>query len=164
SSVQSNHSLHSQGPADLSDVEKSNPRKIPAKWTEEEEHALVLFLQANAAAAGDGLNFSKRYFNSTSQHLKDKFPNQRGGEKTGNMCSSKWTSLQEEYFAVVDLKKALGLTWTDENGAGMSSHDIVWKEYVKTHRHAACFRNKGFHLFQLLEEMMPSHAKGSYVF
>ncbi|KAI6108123.1 hypothetical protein F5141DRAFT_1005314 [Pisolithus sp. B1] len=119
------------GPTDISDVEKSNPRKIPAKWTEEEECALVLFLQENAAAAGDGLNFSKRYFNSASQHLKDKFPNQCGGKKTGNTCSPKWTSLKEEYFAVVDLKKASGFMWNDEHGAGMSSHDTVWKEYVK---------------------------------
>ncbi|KAI6096253.1 hypothetical protein EDD17DRAFT_1501225 [Pisolithus thermaeus] len=32
------------------------------------------------------------------------------------------------------------------------------------HRCAAYFRNKGFHLFQLLEEVMPLHTKGSYVF
>ncbi|KAI6161822.1 hypothetical protein EDD17DRAFT_1508691 [Pisolithus thermaeus] len=46
----------------------------------------------------------------------------------------------------------------------MSSRDTVWKEYIKMHRRAAHFRNKGFHLFQLLEEMMLLHAKGSYVF
>ncbi|KAI6097341.1 hypothetical protein EDD16DRAFT_1443841, partial [Pisolithus croceorrhizus] len=118
-------------PADLSDVEKSNPRKVLAKWTEEEGCALVLYLQENAAVAGDGLNFPKKYFNSASQHLKKKFPNQHGGEKTDSMCSSKWTILREEYSAVVDLKKASGFTWTDEHGAGMTSCDTVWKEYVK---------------------------------
>ncbi|KAI6102450.1 hypothetical protein EDD16DRAFT_1525598 [Pisolithus croceorrhizus] len=131
SSVQSNHSLHSLGPVDLSDVEKSNPRKIPAKWTEEEEHAFVLYLQEQVPAAGDGVNFLKKYFNSTTQHLKDKFPNQHGGKKTASTCSSKWTLLKEEYFAVIDLKSASGFTWSDEHGARMASCNPIWKDYIK---------------------------------
>ncbi|KAI6011535.1 hypothetical protein PISMIDRAFT_111880 [Pisolithus microcarpus 441] len=176
-SVQSNHSLCSQGPTDISNVEKSNPRKVPAKWTEGEEHVLVLFLQEHTPAAGNGLSFSKKHFNNVCQHLKEKFLNQHSGEKTSSTCLSKWTSLKEEYFAVINLKKASGFIWSDEHGAGMSSHDAVWKDYVKVwyynicntlvqmHRCAACFqRNKGFHLFTVMAEMMPLHSKGMYVF
>ncbi|KAI6102812.1 hypothetical protein F5141DRAFT_1065434 [Pisolithus sp. B1] len=130
-SVQSNHLLCSLGPVNLSDVEKSNPRKVPAKWTEEEEHAFVLYLQEQVPVARDGVNFLKKYFNSTAQHLKDKFPNQHGGEKMASTCSSKWTLLKEEYFVVTDLKSASGFTWSDEHGARMASCDPIWKDYIK---------------------------------
>ncbi|KAI6102949.1 hypothetical protein F5141DRAFT_984743, partial [Pisolithus sp. B1] len=136
-----------------------------AKWTEEEEHAFVLYLQEQVPAAGDGVNFLKKYFNSATQHLKDKFPNQHRGKKTASTCSSKWTSLKEEYFAVIDLKSASGFTWSDEHGARMASCNPIWKDYIKVmmHKHATHFRNKGFHLFSLMAEMMPSHSKGVHV-
>ncbi|KAI6026573.1 hypothetical protein PISMIDRAFT_75329, partial [Pisolithus microcarpus 441] len=146
-------------------------RKVLVKWSEEEEHALVVYLQEHAPAAGDDLNFSKKHFNNVCQHLKEKLPNQHGGKKTSSTYLSKWTSLKEEYFTVIDLKKASSFTWSNEHGAGMSSHDVVWKDYVKAwfsfvvqmHRCAACFRNKGFHLFTVMAVMMPSHNKGMYV-
>ncbi|KAI6106526.1 hypothetical protein EDD16DRAFT_1713324 [Pisolithus croceorrhizus] len=180
-SAQFNCSLCSLGPVDLSDVEKSNPRKIPAKWTEEEECAFVLYLQEQAPAARDRVNFSRKYFNGVAQHLKDKVPNQHGGKKMASTCSTKWTAvhisylcatlsidkmpqLKEEYFAVIDLKNTSRFTWSDEHGAGMASHDPIWKDYIKTHKHATCFRNKAFHLFSLMTEMMPSHSKGVHVF
>ncbi|KIK16343.1 hypothetical protein PISMIDRAFT_73490, partial [Pisolithus microcarpus 441] len=171
SSEHSIHSLHSHGPVEHSDAEKSNTtRKLLARWSEEEECALVLYLQEHAPAAGDGLNFLKKHFNNATQHLKTQFPNQRGGEKIGTTCASKWTALKEEYFAVIDLKNASGFTWSDEHGAGMESHDPVWRDYLKvmlvlqSHRCAAHFRNKGFHLFSLMAEMMPSHSKGMHIF
>ncbi|KAI6040129.1 hypothetical protein EDC04DRAFT_2602662 [Pisolithus marmoratus] len=126
SSVQSNCSLCSHGPVDP-DVEKPNPRKTPAKWLEDEEQALVIFLQEQAPTAGDGVNFSKKHFNNAAQHLQEKFPSQCGGEKTSTACSSKWTTLKEEYFAVIDLQSTSGFMWSNEHGAGMSSCDPVWK-------------------------------------
>ncbi|KAI6095065.1 hypothetical protein F5141DRAFT_1222585 [Pisolithus sp. B1] len=105
----------------------SHTLKVLAKWMEEEEHALVLYLQEHTPVAGDGFNFSKKDFNNACQHLKERFPNQHGGEKTSSTCLSKWTSvhnlgvclcaaqgangipqLKEESFAVIDLKKASG--------------------------------------------------------
>jgi len=96
SSGRSNHSLRSKGAVDASEIEsaeKSRQRKVPAFWTEDEERALVLYLQQQAPAAGDGLNFSKKHFNSVSQHLKTLFPVQLRGEKNGSACQSKWNTV-----------------------------------------------------------------------
>ncbi|KAI6099592.1 hypothetical protein F5141DRAFT_1010260, partial [Pisolithus sp. B1] len=149
SSEHSSHSLHSCGPVEVSDAEKSSAtRKIPARWSEEEECALVLYLQEQVPAAGDGLNFLEKHFNNAAQHLKTQFPNQCSGEKTGATCASKWTTicisylcatqgtdhilqLREEYFTVIDLKSTSGFTWSDEHGAGMESCDPVWRDYLK---------------------------------
>ncbi|KAI6039433.1 hypothetical protein EDC04DRAFT_2895228 [Pisolithus marmoratus] len=144
--------------------DKSQSKETPAKWSEDEEQALVIFLQEQAPAASNGVNFSKKHFDNAAQHLQEKFLNQHGGEKTGTACSSKWMTLKEEYFVVIDLQSTSGLMWSDEHGAGMSSHDPVWKDYLKSHRCAAQFRNKGFHLFSLMAEMMPSHSKGMHIF
>ncbi|KAG9308199.1 hypothetical protein JVU11DRAFT_12296 [Chiua virens] len=104
--------------------------------------------------AGDSVNFTKKHFNNATQHLKTKFPNQQGGEKNGASCQTKWTSLKEEYFAVVNLKAALGFTWSDNTGAGKG----------KSHKHASRFRNKGFLVFEIIAEMMPLEGQGLHVF
>lgn len=97
SSGRSNHSLCSKGAVDATELvfaEKSTQRKSPAKWTEDEECAFVLFLKDQTAAAGDGVNFQKKHFHDASLHLKATFPVQQGGEKTAGACQLKWTSVR----------------------------------------------------------------------
>ncbi|KIM55485.1 hypothetical protein SCLCIDRAFT_134636, partial [Scleroderma citrinum Foug A] len=118
-------------PIDKPSSEKVTWRKAPAWWTAEEEHVFVLYLEQQAAAARDGANFTKKHFIGTAQHLKDTIPVQQGGEKTFSTCHSKWTHLKENYYTVVDLKSASGMSWSDTNGAGMEKLDAVWKTYVK---------------------------------
>ncbi|KAG9313351.1 hypothetical protein JVU11DRAFT_5665 [Chiua virens] len=95
SSASSSHFLCSKGsidPTKLPSLKKSNQRKIPAKWTDKEEHALVLYLKEQLPA--DGPNFVKKYFNNAAQHLYVKFKlTQQGGEKNGATCQTKWANV-----------------------------------------------------------------------
>ena len=68
-------------------------RKEAARWTEAEEQALLEFLQAQVARAGDGINFKKAVFTAAANHLRERFPSKRGenkgGDKTSSSCQSK---------------------------------------------------------------------------
>jgi len=97
SSGRSNRSLQSKGTinaAELASAERSSQKKTPAKWMDEEERALVLYLQQQMPGAGDGINFTRKHFNSTAQHLKTKFLVQKGGEKNGATCQTKWVGVR----------------------------------------------------------------------
>ena len=158
SSGHSDCSLWSKGNVISVDVvltEKATQRKAAAHW-EEEECALVLYLEDHSAAAGDGANFSKKHFIGVAQHLKDKFLLQWGGEKTASACHTKWGSisvisylctiwgttdeisqLKEDFYAVQGLKNASGLSWCNTNRAGREKMDTVWLMYTKVwHYHA----------------------------
>ena len=100
----SDHSLRSKGSVDPATPEASkvvNQRKAAAKWTAEEERALVTYLQQHTAGAGDGVNFSKTTFAAASQQLKKDFPHQKGGEKTSSTCHSKWTRVSPLIYVKV---------------------------------------------------------------
>jgi len=93
SSGHSNRSLQSKGapePIDPITSEKATRRKAAARWEAKEEYTLVLYLEQQIAAAGDGVNFAKKHFASAAQHLKDTFTVKRGGEKTASACHTKW--------------------------------------------------------------------------
>ncbi|KAI6037893.1 hypothetical protein EDC04DRAFT_2897063 [Pisolithus marmoratus] len=138
--------------------------KPKAQWMDEEELELVHYLQEQGAGTGDGYNFSMKFFNGTSQHLKQKFPVQHGGEKTANSCQTKWCSLRDNFYIVCNLKHTSRFTWSDINGVGKDDSNKEWADYMAKHKGAKCFRSQGFPLFNMLTDMLPSQPKGTHVF
>ncbi|KIL00022.1 hypothetical protein PAXRUDRAFT_130798 [Paxillus rubicundulus Ve08.2h10] len=100
----SSRSLRSQGPVDLATLDGTGKktRKPCAKWTTEEETTFVEFLLSQCSSSGDGSNFKKPTFTVAAMHLKVKFPNASGAEKTCDVCQGKWTALKAAYNVVVD--------------------------------------------------------------
>ena len=98
SASDSDRSLCSKGAVAPTAAEKTNHRKVPVIWSDDEERALVLYLQEQAAGAGDGLNFLKKYFQGAAQHLTENFLMQRGGEKNASTCHTKWTNVRLSYL------------------------------------------------------------------
>lgn len=93
----------------------------------------------------------------------------------------KMLQLKEEYFVVVAVEDTSGFTWSDTTGAGREKTHPTWKDYLKAsatyrlitililittqlYKHANHFRNKSFHLFKFISEMMPSQGKGVHIF
>lgn len=93
SSTGSKHSLRSKGPVqEVAECDAIPHRKLPAKWTEEEDAALVEYLRLHVP--GDGTNFKKTTWKSAADHLKEKFPQpQQGGEKTQSSCQTRWSKV-----------------------------------------------------------------------
>lgn len=70
---------------------KENPQK--AVWTAEEIDALVNYLVANHAEAGDGGNFKTATFTAAAREI---LPLLRvGPPKTERMCKTKWSSVSD---------------------------------------------------------------------
>jgi len=97
SSGHSNHSLRSKGapePIDLITSEKATRRKAAARWEAEEEYALVLYLEQQIAAAGDGVNFAKKHFASVclsegrGQNNQQPTPNDNNKRVVVFLCGS----------------------------------------------------------------------------
>ncbi|OJA15211.1 hypothetical protein AZE42_12808, partial [Rhizopogon vesiculosus] len=104
-------------------------------------------------------------FNEAAILLKNRFPNQFGGEKTQSTCASKWQNLKTAYGVVLDIKNSSGFMWSDEHGAGVfQKDDDIWNHYAKNRRGVNPFKNKGFKHFYTIEQMMPKISKGSHVY
>ncbi|KAI5980480.1 hypothetical protein EDC04DRAFT_2917959 [Pisolithus marmoratus] len=138
-------SLQSGGPVANVPTAKS-VWKPKVQWMDEEELELVHYLQEQGAGAGDGYNFSMKFFNGTSQHLKQKFP------------------LRDNFYIVRNLKHASGFTWSNVNGVGKDDSNKEWADYTAKHKGAKHFRSQGFPLFNTLADMLPSQPKGTHVF
>ncbi|KAG2100721.1 uncharacterized protein F5147DRAFT_776927 [Suillus discolor] len=89
SSSGSSHSLHSRGTIEAA-AASGTSCKAPAVWSKAEETALLEFLLKALPSSGDR-GFKTSTFNQAATHLKEKFMQQRGAEKTGVVCKNKWT-------------------------------------------------------------------------
>ncbi|KIK75763.1 hypothetical protein PAXRUDRAFT_171791, partial [Paxillus rubicundulus Ve08.2h10] len=139
-------------------------QKSPTSWTEEEETFFIDFLISEVASSGDG-GFKKITFQEAAKHLKAKFLQQVGGEKTAASCQSKFQGLKKSYNVVIDIRNTSGFTWSDKNGAGIAlKNNDVWDKYARKFPAVRLFKNKGFIHFHTMEQLMPSTGKGDYVF
>ncbi|KAJ7181812.1 hypothetical protein B0H12DRAFT_1246859 [Mycena haematopus] len=60
---------------------------------------------------------------------------------------------------------ASGWTYTYELGFNVTPESVdVWRVFVKAHPHFQPFANKGWDLYQLVDDIIPTRAKGKYVF
>ncbi|KAG2127179.1 uncharacterized protein EDB93DRAFT_1257163 [Suillus bovinus] len=163
SSNGSTHSLRSQGTLEAA-AASGTSRKAPAVWSKAEETAFLEFLLKALPSSGDG-GFKMPTFNQAATHLKEKFTQQRGAEKTGLVCKNKWTTLKKAYHSVIEIKCTSGFTWSDEHGVGIADRkDDVWARFTKSHPHAKPFMTRGFDHFEIMEQLMPNQSKGTHVF
>ncbi|KAG1825091.1 hypothetical protein EV424DRAFT_1345915 [Suillus variegatus] len=163
SSSGSSHSLRSRGTIEAA-AASGTSRKAPAVWSKAEETAFLEFLLKALSSSGDG-GFKTTTFNQAATHLKEKFTQQRGAEKTGVVCKNKWTAFKKAYHSVIEIKCTSGFTWSDEHGVGIADRkDDVWARFTKSHPHAKPFMSKGFDHFEIMEQLMPNQSKGAHVF
>ena len=94
SSQGSGRSLRSKGHIDDSDIQHPviRARKPAACWTKPEETSFLQFLHDRMSTSGDG-GFRKKTFHDAALHLKEKFPQQKGAEKSWTVCQTKWSTV-----------------------------------------------------------------------
>ncbi|KAJ6549720.1 hypothetical protein B0H19DRAFT_951617 [Mycena capillaripes] len=150
----------SEGPAAAAiTIDKQN-----AVWTHGDVVAYLDFLITKVASAGEGGNFKMPVFNAAAKLMNSRRTS--GGVKTGKGCQNKYTGLRKTLKVVDHLKNhASGFTYDDENGANIGiAEQNAWEVYVKVHRDAKPFRNKGWPYLAKMEQLVPSQAKGAHVF
>ncbi|KAG2097287.1 uncharacterized protein F5147DRAFT_656418 [Suillus discolor] len=157
----SGHSLRSKGPVEANNSATTRHKKA-AKWTTDEDTALIEYLRLHIP--GDGINFKKQAWHGAAAHLKERFPEQLGGEKTQSSCQTRWSKLKSSYHAVVDIKNASGFAWSDIDGAGITlEYESTWTNFLKSHKNTGPFKNTGFPHFDAIHQMLPRKSKGAWV-
>ncbi|RDX45603.1 hypothetical protein OH76DRAFT_1333850, partial [Lentinus brumalis] len=135
-----------------------------AVWTPAQEQRLLAFLTKHKSEAGDGGLFKMTTYNAAATYLNNK--KYTGATKTGEICKNKYNRLRSYFWAVQELKgrSASGFSYDDELGAGITKeNEQIWEDYVKSHKYASPFKNKGFAYYDLMLDLMPSKAKGGNV-
>lgn len=146
---------------------KENQQK--AVWTAEEIDALVNYLVANHAEAGDGGNFKTATFTAASRDILPLL--KVGPPKTERMCKTKWsgvsdlipcalhsrtdtyTQLKATYTAIVKYQTMTsGTHWDNVNGANITTQaDLdVWENYVKVRRFTLRFMSVLSYKYRLI--------------
>ena len=97
SSVESTRSHRSQGPVNIvPGLTSERTRKVPARWTVDEERSLIDYLSNHKSEAGDAMNFKMTTFRAAAEHIKQAYAHQQGGEKTADACRTKWGNVHQE--------------------------------------------------------------------
>ncbi|THU85189.1 hypothetical protein K435DRAFT_568171, partial [Dendrothele bispora CBS 962.96] len=72
-------------------------------------------------------------------------------------------TIYEELWKIVD-GEASGLTYTNDHGCNIQPHNNhIWKAYTKTHPAVTPFRNKGWPLYDRMNDIVPQKVTGQYV-
>ncbi|KAJ6609935.1 hypothetical protein B0H10DRAFT_2438281 [Mycena sp. CBHHK59/15] len=132
------------------------PWKDAANWTAHPEdltHALQ-FLLDQKSRGGNGGNFDKT----------------TGGPKTAESIMAKWKEARKLHEYVLQAKQkgypgASGWTYTDELGFNVTDDDRdAWRNFSKAHMHFKPFAMCGWIHFKTADKIIPSLARGHYVF
>ncbi|KAG2100713.1 uncharacterized protein F5147DRAFT_655499 [Suillus discolor] len=153
----------SQGPIHNKDTlsRSDRTRKAPVHWTHDEEARFLQYLLTHKAQAGDTMSFKKSTFRGAADDIGQVFPNQRGGEKTANVCKTKWTNIST--ITIIHCQPQL----TAFHGV-MSLEQELWTHMGTFRRNMSSptvkpFKTKGFSHFDTINQIMPhgpSTAKG----
>ncbi|EGO25737.1 hypothetical protein SERLADRAFT_437466 [Serpula lacrymans var. lacrymans S7.9] len=130
-------------PSDTSDGHLSTSTKDRRMWSEAEEATLISFLKSHRSEAGDGLNFSKKFWTKAAV----------SPAKEAEHCAGKWG-------------RQSGFHWDDIGGAGITvESETVWAEYLKKNPGVKIFCNKGWTHFSAMDNLMCGRfAKGANIF
>ncbi|KAG1802340.1 hypothetical protein EV424DRAFT_1331516, partial [Suillus variegatus] len=161
SSTRSGHSLRSKGQVNAPST--TTHCKPAAHWTLEEETTLIQYLQQHTSTTGDATstNFKKSVFQGAVMYLKGNFPQQQGREKLWSTCQTKWANVSLILSLINQILYIMWFLWSDMDGAGITlEYESTWGSFVKSHKAAKPFKNKGFLHFEIIHQMMPCKSRG----
>ncbi|KAJ7788570.1 hypothetical protein B0H14DRAFT_3892344 [Mycena olivaceomarginata] len=129
------------------------PPKDAANWTANPEDLanLLSFLNAQRSRVGEGGNWDKTVLNEAAAHMASLGPPAKGGPKTAAaIATNGGRCIRKIFEAILQMKQkaypgASGWTYTDEGGFNP-------------------FATSGWVHFRTVDEIMPSRARGRFVF
>ncbi|KAJ7765582.1 hypothetical protein B0H16DRAFT_1687242 [Mycena metata] len=148
------------------------PAATAADWVSNPEDVthVLQFLHERRSRMGDGGNFDKTVFNEAAVYMASQWPPKKGGPKTAKAIETKWKALRKLHEYILQVKQksypgASGWTYTDERGFNVTDDNReAWDNFVKAHTHFKPFATTGWIHFKTVDEMVPSRARGRYVF
>ncbi|KAJ7928358.1 hypothetical protein B0H13DRAFT_2311635 [Mycena leptocephala] len=109
-------------------------------------------------------------YNEAAAHMALRGEPKAGGPKTPSAVANKWKAVRKvcEYLRQVKQKAypgASGWTYTDELGFNVTDETRdAWNNFAKAHPHFKPFATCGWAHFQTVDDIVPSRARGRYVF
>ncbi|KAJ6496271.1 hypothetical protein C8R45DRAFT_1132325 [Mycena sanguinolenta] len=135
------------------------------------------------------LDYAVALLNDAATHLASFGRRKRGGPKTASSIATWWAAVRHIDCFMMEhatdrcssqlhklrdyIQQALqktypgasGWTYTHELGFNVTPQSIdAWRLFTKAHTHFRPFSNKGWDLYQLVDDIVPTRAKGKYVF
>ncbi|KAJ7735523.1 hypothetical protein DFH07DRAFT_967142 [Mycena maculata] len=144
-----------------------------ADWTSDPKDSenLIRFFHRERQRLGDGGNPDKQLLNDAAAHLLSLGAPKHGGPKTPDTIRSRWATLRKlhDYIEQALQKNypgASGWTYTHELGFNVTPESMdAWRTFLKAgNSHFKPFTNKGWDLWEVMHETLPTRAKGKYVF
>ncbi|KAJ7699805.1 hypothetical protein B0H14DRAFT_3904480 [Mycena olivaceomarginata] len=148
------------------------PPKDAANWTANPEDLanLLSFLNVQRSRVGEGGNWDKTVLNEAAAHMASLGPPAKGGPKTAAAIATKWGQIRKIFEAILQMKQkaypgASGWTYTDEGGFNVTDETRdAWDNFSKAHPIFKPFATSGWVHFRTVDEIMPSRARGRFVF
>lgn len=149
-------------------------------WTLEDERAYLAYLKQHFAEGGDGASFKMPTFNAAAVELEK--IRTKGGKKVGKSCQNKWNLVRHTFFSCLEphlyyfklrrtfraiqaIKSMSGWVWSDARGADIHPEmEAEWAKFIKVHKEAKPFKNRGWVHLEVMTEIMPATLRGTYVF
>ncbi|KAJ7777911.1 hypothetical protein DFH07DRAFT_950983 [Mycena maculata] len=146
-----------------------------ADWTSDPKDSenLIRFFHRERQCLGDGVNPDKQLLNDAAvlHACKILGAPKHGGPKTPDTIRSRWATLRKlhDYIEQALQKNypgASGWTYTHELGFNVTPESMdAWRTFLKAgNSHFKPFTNKGWDLWEVMHETLPTRAKGKYVF
>ncbi|KAF7358198.1 Myb-like domain-containing protein [Mycena venus] len=148
------------------------PPKDAANWTANPADItkLLAFLHGQRSRVGEGGNWDKTVLNEVAAHMASLGPPAKGGPKTATAIGTKWGQIRKIFEAILQMKQkaypgASGWTYTDEGGFNVTDEtQDAWENFSKAHPVFKPFATSGWVHFRTVDEIMPSRARGRFVF
>ncbi|KAJ7843190.1 hypothetical protein B0H14DRAFT_3456293 [Mycena olivaceomarginata] len=148
------------------------PPKDAANWMADPEDIpnLLKFLHAQRSRCGEGGNWDKTVLNEAAAHMLKLGPPAKGGPKTANSIGNKWKDICKLHEYILQAKQKVypgmsGWTYTDEHGFNVTDENRdALNDFSRAHPHFKLFATSGWAHFTIVDEIMPSRARGRFVF
>ncbi|KAJ7826810.1 hypothetical protein B0H14DRAFT_3722202 [Mycena olivaceomarginata] len=137
------------------------PNKDEANWVADPQDItnLLLFFQEQRSRVGEGGNWDKTVLNEAAVYMANLGPPVKGGPKTASSIATILQMKQKAYPG------ASGWTYSDELGFNVTDDNLdAWANFSRAHPIFKPFATCGWAHFKIADEIIPSRARGRFVF
>ncbi|KAK7015368.1 hypothetical protein R3P38DRAFT_2543759, partial [Favolaschia claudopus] len=142
------------------------PDKSAANWTADPKDItnLLAFFHSVRSRIGDGGNWDKTVLKEAEVHMAGLGAPVKGGPKVWTAIRNKWKDVRC-CAGLLPCFCASGWNYSDELGFNVDDDNReAWGNFVKAHPQFRPFANHGWEHFKTMDEIVPSRARGLYVF
>ncbi|KIK16154.1 hypothetical protein PISMIDRAFT_113900, partial [Pisolithus microcarpus 441] len=130
----------------------------PASWMDADINVLLDLAITHKASAGEGMNFKATFGNAVSNALSNP---SKGGPKTSKVCKEIWKRLRKTFKVINYIKNTSQFAYLCELGANIGlENEAVWNDFIKKHKDANSFQNRGWPHYDKMKQLMLSKGKG----